>query len=75
MEPNFLGFLIRIPLHVESRGTERIKFFSQGTNDSQDLRYGRLIIADYDCVKSPGLIVFRSKLWLKEGGKLHRDHP
>ena len=57
VEPDFLGFLIRILLHVESQGTEKIKFFSQGTNTSRNLRYEGQVIADYDCVKIFSLTV------------------
>ena len=58
---------------LKSQGTEKIKFFSQGTDDSQHLKYESLVVADYDCVKFSSLKVLRIKLQLKEGDNLYTD--
>ena len=51
-----------------------MKFFSQVTYDSQNLRHKTLVIADYDWVKIASLIVLQIRLLLNEDGNLHTDH-
>ena len=48
-----------------------MKFFSEGTNDSQNLRYKTLLIADNDYLKSSIFAVLGRKLWLKENDEIH----
>ena len=51
MDLDFCSFQIKIALILKSQGTERYELFSQGTYDSQNLRYKTLVIA----VKIPGI--------------------
>ena len=51
MELEFLGIVIRISLNFKSQETEKIELFSQGTDDSPNLIFETLVIADYEYVK------------------------
>ena len=54
------------------------EFFSQGTNDSKNLRFESLLIANYELVSIYSFAVLDTtyiKLWLEEDGGLHTDHP
>ena len=71
--PDFEGFVIRIFSHIEFQETEKIKLFSEEIDDSQNLRYQTLVIADYDFVKISIFTVLGTKLWLKGDDDLHTD--
>ena len=74
MKLNFCSFQIKIALNFKSQGTEKFEPFSQGTYDSQTLRYETLVTADYEYVKISRIAVMDIKLWLKEDLDLHRNH-
>ena len=58
-------------LNVNSRGTENIKLFSQGTNNFQILGNETLIIADDEYAKVFRFAVLDIKLWLKDDSILY----
>ena len=62
--------MIRISLNFKSQRTKKIEIFSQGTNDSKNLRYKTPYIADYDYASIFGFPVLNIKLWLEEDGYL-----
>ena len=51
VELDFGGYVIKIALDFESRGTEKIELSSQGTYNFQMLGNETLIIADYKYAK------------------------
>ena len=63
--------MIRICLNVKS---EKIEVFSQGTDDSKNLRCETLYIGDYEYVSISSFAVLGVKLWLEEDGDLKNDH-
>ena len=71
----FLGFVVRICLNVKSPQTKNIEAFSQGTNDSKNLRCKTLYIGDYKYVNISSFAVLGKKLWVKEDGDLNRHDP
>ena len=71
---DFCSFQIKFALNFKSQGTENFEVFSQGTYDSQNLRYGTLVIVDYECVKISRISVMDIKLWMKEHLDLHTNH-
>ena len=52
----------------DMKNFENFKFelFSQGTYDSQNLRYETQVIADYEYVKISRIAVMDIKLWMKK---------
>ena len=75
VELDFLGFVIRICLNVKSKRTKKLQVFSQGTDDSKNLRCGTLYIGDYEYVNISIFAVLGIKLWLEEDGDLNRNDP
>ena len=61
----------------DMKNFENFKFelFSQGTYDSQNLRYETQVIADYEYVKISRIAVMDIKLWMKKDLDLHTDQP
>ena len=74
MEPDFWNFHITIALNCKSQGTEKFEPFSQGTYDSQNLRYETLVTADYECMKIFRIAVMDMKVWTKEDLDLNANH-
>ena len=74
MELDFGSFKIKITLNFKSQGTEKFEPLSQGTYDSQNVRYETLVIADYKYVKISRIDVMDVKLWMKEDVDLHTNH-
>ena len=74
MEIDFCSFQIKTALNFKSQGTENFELFSQGTYDSQNLRYVTLVIADYEHVKISRIAVMDIKLWMKEDLDLLTSH-
>ena len=62
VELDFWGFVIRISLSVKSQRTKKVEVFSQGTDDSKNLRCKTLYIADHDHILLTGCQVL---LWNK----------
>ena len=67
--------MITICLNVKSQRTKEIKVFSQGTDDSKNLRRETLYIGDYEYVNISSFAVLSVKLWLEEDGDLNRNDP
>ena len=67
--------MIRICFNVRSQRTKKIEIFSQGTDDSKNLRCETLYIGDYEYVNISSFAVFGVKLWLEEDGDLKRNDP
>ena len=65
--------MIKIFLNVESQRTKKIEVFSQGTDDSKNLRCETLYIGDYEYVNIFSFAVLGIKLWLEKGGDLNRN--
>ena len=61
---SFGGFAVKVAFGFKSQETEEIELFFQGTNDSINLRYERLITIGYKCKEIPVLPF---------GCKLHRS--
>ena len=59
-----LRFQDQNPLKIKSKGIEKNSLFCQRTDDSQDLRYRTLVIADYEYVRN--FLVFTC--WLQSYG-------
>ena len=57
--------------------TKKIEIFSQGTDDSKNLRCETLyiFIGDYECVNISSFAVLGIKLWLEEDCDLNRNNP
>ena len=70
-----LGFVIRICLNAKSQQTKKIEVFSQGTDDSKNLRCETLHIGDYEYVNVSSFVVLDIKLWLAEDDDLNRGDP
>ena len=49
-------FAVKVAFGFKSQGTEEIEFFSQGTDDSINLRYESLITSGYKCKEIPVLL-------------------
>ena len=60
--------MIRICLNVKSQGTIKIEVFSQGTDDSKNLKCETLYIGNYKYVNISSFAVLGIKLWLEEDG-------
>ena len=54
---------------------QKIEVFSQGTNDSKNLRCETLYIGNYEYVNISSFAVFGIKLWLEEDGDLNINDP
>ena len=54
---------------------QKIEVFSQGTNDSKNLRCETLYIGNYEYVNISSFAVFSIKLWLEEDGDLNINDP
>ena len=67
--------MIRICLNVKSQLTKKIEVFSQGTDDSKNLRCENLYIGDYEYVNNSSFALLGIKLWLEEYGDLNRNDP
>ena len=69
--------MIRICLNVKSQRTKKIEVFSQGTNDSKNLKCEILYmyIGDYEYVNISIFAVLDIKLRLEEDGNLNRNDP
>ena len=52
----------------------KIKFYSHGTDDSENLTHESLLTTDDNNVKLSTLTVLHIKLWLKEDNDLHTDN-
>ena len=74
MELDFCSSQTKIPLNFKSLGAEKFGLFSQGTYDSQNLRYETLVIDDHEYVKVSRITVMDIKLWMKENLDLHTNH-
>ena len=66
--------MIRISLNVKSQGTKIIDAFSQGTDESKNLRCETLYVAHHKYVNISSFVVLDIKLWLEEDGKLKTGH-
>ena len=55
------------------KGLKKLRFFSQGTDDSRNLRCETLYIEDYHANIS-SFAVLEIKLWLEEDSDLDTDH-
>ena len=64
--------MIRICLSVKS---QRREVFSQGTDDSKNLRCESLYNGNYEYVNISSFAVLGIKLWLEEDGDLNRNDP
>ena len=60
---------------MKSQRTEKLEVFSQGTDDSKNLRRETLYIGDYEYVNICSFAVLDIKLWLKEDGHLNKNNP
>ena len=58
--------MIRTLSNVKSQGTEETKLFSQGTDDSQNLRHETLAAADYDYVDISSFTVLDIKFRMRK---------
>ena len=67
--------MIRISLNIKSQWTNKIEVFTQGTDDSKNLRCETLYIGDYKYVNTSNFAVLGIKLWLEEDGDLNRNDP
>ena len=65
--------MIRVCLNVKSQQTKKIEVFSQGTDDSNNLRCETLYIGDYEYVNISSFAVLGIELWLEEDGDLIRN--
>ena len=54
---------------------KKIELFSQGTDNSKNLRCETLHIGDYEHVSISSFAVLSIKLWLEEDGDLNRNDP
>ena len=62
LEIDFGGYVIKIALNFESRGTEKIELSSQGTYNFQILGNETLIVADYKYAKIFKFVMLDIKL-------------
>ena len=60
---------------IRSQRTKKIEVFSQGTDDSKNLRCKTLYIANHEHLNISSFAVLGIKLWLGEDGDLNRDDP
>ena len=67
--------MIRICFNIKCQRTEKIEVFSQGTDDSKNLRCETFHIGDYEYVNSSSFAVLGIKLWLEEDGDFYRNDP
>ena len=66
--------MIRMSLDVEFQRTKKIELFSQGMDESKNLRCETLYIANYEYVNISRFAVLDIELWLEEDGELHTNH-
>ena len=66
--------MIRICLNIKSQRTEKIEVFSQGTDDSKNLRCETLYIGDYEYVNISSFAVLGIELWLEDDSDLNRKY-
>ena len=66
--------MIRICLNVKSQWTKKVKVFSQGTDDSKNLRCETLYIGNYEYVNISSFAVLGIKLFLEEDSNLNRNY-
>ena len=67
--------MIRICLNVKSQWTKKSEVFSQGTDNSKNLRCETLYIGNYKYVNISSFAVLGVKLWLEEDGDLNKNDP
>ena len=67
--------MIRICLSIKSQRTKKIEVFSQGTDDSRNLRCETLYFGDYEYVNISSFAALAIKLLLEEDGDLNRNDP
>ena len=67
--------MIRICLKIKSQRTKKIEVFSQGTDDSKNLRCETLYIGNYKYVNISSFTVLGIKPWLEEDSDLNRNDP
>ena len=67
--------MIRICLNFKSQRTKKIEVFSQGTDDSKNLRCETLYGGDYKYVDISSFAVLGIKLWLEKDGDFNRNDP
>ena len=60
-------------LNFKSQGTEKIELFSQGTDDSPNLRFETLVIADYEYVKIYNFTLLNITLQAFKVGKVEKS--
>ena len=65
--------MIRICFNGKSQRTKNIEGFSQGTDDSKNLRCETLYIGNYEYVNISSFTMLSIKLWLEEDGDFSRD--
>ena len=71
-----MGFVIRICLNItDPNRLKQLRFYSQGTNKSKNLRYETLYMGDYKYVNISSFALLGIKLWLEEEGDLNRNDP
>ena len=64
---------MRICLNVNYQRTKNIDVFSQGIDESKNLKCETMYIGDYEYVKISSFAVLVIKLWLEEYGDLNRN--
>ena len=68
--------MIRICLNDKSQRTKKVEDFSQGTDDSKNLRFETLYqIGNCEYVNISSFAVLGIKLWLEEDGDLNKNEP
>ena len=72
VELDILDFVIKIALNFKCRGTEKVKFSSQGTYNFHILGNETLIIADCEYAKMFRFAMLDIKLWLKDDKILYQ---
>ena len=65
--------MIRICLNVNYQRTNKIDVFSQGIDESKNLKCETMYIGDYEYVKISSFAVLGIKLWLEEYGDLNSN--
>ena len=61
-------------MNAKSQSTEKIELFSEGTSDSQHLRYEIMATANHQYVKILIFNVLDTKFWIEEDNDLHKNH-
>ena len=67
--------MIRICLIVKSQSTIKIEGFSQGEDNSKNLRCETLYTGECEYVNISSFAVLDIKLWLEEDDDLNRNDP